>query len=134
MKKKKNAKRFPMMKIIYEKRKRNENLKKKGFGSQNKRPKYSFLFSKCILSNYWDEKKLESFLEFLTVEKLTKYIPKMYEELDAQQFANLLFGLKNDLTTENFKVLEKQWSSPMWETDREFLDAAHEIFTQLENY
>ena len=31
MKKKKNAKRFPMMKIIYEKRKRNENLKKKVF-------------------------------------------------------------------------------------------------------
>ena len=57
MKKKKNAKRFPMMKIIYEKRKRKENSKKKSFGSQNKRPKYSFLFSKCILSHYWDEKK-----------------------------------------------------------------------------
>ena len=109
------------MKIIYEKRKKNKNLKKTSFGSQNKRPKYSFLFSKCILSNYWDEKKLKSFLEFLTVEKLTKYIPKMYEELDAQQFANLLFGIKTDLTTKNFEVFEKQWSSQMWETDREFL-------------
>ena len=57
----------------------------------------------------------------------------MYEELDAQQFAILLFGLKNDLTPENFEVFEKQWSSPMWETDREFLDTAYEIFTQLEN-
>ena len=57
----------------------------------------------------------------------------MYEELDAQQFAILLFGLKNDLTPGNFEVFEKQQSSPMWETDREFLDTAHEIFTQLEN-
>ena len=62
-------------------------LAKSDFGLQNTRPKYSFLFSKCILSNYWDEKKSKLFLEFLTVEKLTKYIPKMYEELDAQQFA-----------------------------------------------
>ena len=96
-----------VMKIIYEKRKKNKNLKKTSFGSQNKRPKYSFLFSKCILSNYWDEKKLESFLEFLTVEKLTKYIPKMYEELDAQQFANLLFGLKTDLASKNYNGVLK---------------------------
>ena len=54
--------------------------------------------------------------------------------MDAQQFANLLFRLKNALTTENFEVFEKQWSSPMWETDCEFLDVGHEIFTQLENY